>query len=251
MHKFPPCRRYDRRADLRSVPPAHPINPHQQNRRQRNQRHRTTQRNARHIIGIATPSSHQVSHLIQNHSAANPECNSRQHPNDASARAKRQNERRRNYDQHSNKQMMNQVSARINMLHPHQVKIKPQTQNRPHHRQQDQPQRPPRTRLECRLLHRSKLRTQSSCQVIAPTIPQDSGVSECNGDVSPTTASLGRQYGHENRGRARTGAAVPFLGWTVTFRPASTASGVVAPESGSRDTRCSGQHSIPQSPPSR
>jgi hypothetical protein len=57
------------------------------------------------------------------------------------ARPKSQNERRRKFDQDPKKQMMNQISARIDMLHPHQVEIKPKTQNRPQHRQQDQQQR--------------------------------------------------------------------------------------------------------------
>jgi hypothetical protein len=47
--------------------------------------------------------------------------------------------------------MMNQISARMDMLNPHQVEIQPKTQNRPEHRQQDQQQRLLRRRVRHKL----------------------------------------------------------------------------------------------------
>jgi len=123
------------------IPPPSPINSHQQDRRQRNKPHRPTQRNPRDIILIASLSQHQVSHFVQNHSAPHPKRRRSQKRHPPIACPESQKERRRNFDQDSNEQVMNQMSARINMLNPHQVKIKPKAQYRPQHRQQNQQQR--------------------------------------------------------------------------------------------------------------
>src|ERR1019366_8410911 len=106
-----------------SIPPR-PVNSQQQDRRQRNKPNRTAQRNPGNIIAITGLGSGQISDLIQNHSATNPKSRRSQERQHAVARPKRQNERRRKFDQDSNKQMMNQISARIDMLNAHQVEIK-------------------------------------------------------------------------------------------------------------------------------
>ncbi len=70
-----------------------PVNSHQQDRRQRNKPNSTTQRKSRNIITIASLRSHQISHLIQNHSATDPESYRRRKRQRRVARPKRQNER--------------------------------------------------------------------------------------------------------------------------------------------------------------
>ncbi len=127
--------RFPLKSESRVNPPSilpRPINPHQQDRGQGNKPNRpAAQRNTRNVVLIASLSQHQVSHLVQNHSTTDSESRRSQERHRPVAGPKSPNERRRKCDQDSNEEMMNQMPARIDMLHPDQVKIKPKTQNRP------------------------------------------------------------------------------------------------------------------------